>query len=259
MVKKKHNIKGVIIAGGEGTRLRPLTYVVNKQLLPVYNKPLIYYPILSLKRSGIDDIIIVSHRHALGQFVDILGDGSELGVSISYTVQEKPLGLAHALKQAEHAAEGSRIALILGDNIFEDTFTEAVEAMRVKDSGSTIVLKKTSDTDLLKRSGVAVVQNGKVVKIDEKPENPESDLLSVGMYLYDERVFGLIDKVKPSPRGEYEITDLNNLYIQEGGMDSSIIEGEWIDAGTFDSLLYASNYIAKHKDDWKINHESRNT
>ena len=243
----KTAIKGVIIAGGEGTRLRPLTYAVNKQLLPVYNKPLIYYPIQTLKDAGVTDIVLVSHRHWLGQFIDILGAGEELGVNLNYTVQDKPLGLAHALNAACHFVRGSKVAFLLGDNIFAEQFKPFVDAFLLKEKGAALVLKHTDDVELLQRSGVAELdtKHSRIVGIEEKPQKPKSNMLVTGFTLYDERVFDFIAQLKPSVRGEYEFTDLNNFYVREGTMGFVETKERWIDAGTFDSLLEASNYMAE--------------
>ena len=259
-MSKKAEMKGVVIAGGEGTRLRPLTYAVNKQLLPVYNKPLIYYPIQTLKEAGVEDIVVVSHRHWLGQFIDILGAGEELGVNLTYTVQDKPLGLAHALNAASHFVRGSQIAFILGDNIYGDSFREFVDEFRMKETGAAVVLKHTEDTALLQRSGVVEVDENthRVVDVEEKPREPKSNLLQTGFALYDDRVFDFIDKLEPSARGEYEFTDLNHFYIKEGVMDYRETKERWIDAGTFDSLLEASNYMAdRHEEKHKNKSEKR--
>lgn len=238
-------MKGVVLAGGEGTRLRPLTYVTNKSLLPIYNKPVIYYPVLTLRDSGIKEIVIVSHRHFLGTFIDVLGDGSELGVKLSYVVQDKPKGLAHGLGVCEPLLKGERIAMILGDNIFEENFKEAVQKFSLQNKGAMLILKREKNKDILKTMGVPQFKGKKIVRIEEKPTNPKSNYIAVGMYLYDHRVFDIIKKIKPSSRGEYEITDLNNFYVAEGTMSYTICTRQWFDVGTFDSLLEANIFIAK--------------
>jgi len=238
-------MKGVVLAGGEGTRLRPLTYVTNKSLLPIYNKPVIYYPIITLRDSGVKEIVLVSHRHFLGSFIDILGDGSELGVKLNYAVQDKPKGLAHALGACAPFLKGEKVAMILGDNIFEDNFKEVVDDFKLKDKGALIVLKKEKNKEVLKTMGVPHLKGKRIIHIDEKPKVPKSNYIATGFYLYDSRVFDIIKTIKPSPRGEYEITDLNNFYVFEGTMSFAITSGKWFDVGTFDSLLAANIFMAK--------------
>lgn len=238
-------MKGVVLAGGEGTRLRPLTYVTNKSLLPIYNKPVIYYPIITLRDSGINEIFIVSHRHFLGSFIDILGDGSELKVKLNYAVQDKPKGLAHGLGVCEPFLRGEKVAMILGDNIFEDNFKQAVDSFKSQKNGALLILKKEKNKEILKTMGVPQLKGKKITHIDEKPQKPKSNFIATGFYLYDARVFDFIKKIKPSARGEYEITDLNNFYVREGTMSYAIAKGAWFDVGTFDSLLEANIFMAK--------------
>ncbi len=238
-------MKGVILAGGEGTRLRPLTYVTNKSLLPIYNKPVIYYPIITLRDSGIKEILIVSHRHFLGSFIDILGDGSELNVKLNYAVQDKPKGIAHGLSACEPFLRGEKVAMILGDNIFEENFKSVVEEFKNKEKGALLILKREKNKEVLKSMGVPELKGKKIVHIDEKPSRPKSNYIATGFYLYDERVFEIIKKIKPSARGEYEVTDLNNFYVSEGTMSYAIAKGKWFDVGTFDSLLEANIFIAQ--------------
>ena len=235
-------MKGVILAGGNGTRLHPLTLVTNKHLLPVYKKPMIYWPLETLIQCGIKNILIVSGRGHAGHFVNLLGSGKKFGVNLSYEVQENAGGIAHALAIAEDFADNGKIAVILGDNIFMDSkdIRNGVRGFKNQKKGAKIFLKSVSDAN---RFGVAEVRNRKVVRIEEKPNKPKSDLAVTGIYLYDNRVFEIIKKIKPSKRGELEITDVNNQYIKKNQMSYQLLNSEWTDAGTFDSLLRA-NLIA---------------
>jgi len=237
-------MKGVVLAGGKGTRLMPLTKVVNKNILPIYNKPLIYYPILTLKEAGIKDILIISGPGHAGQFLDLLGSGKELGVDLSYDIQENPKGIAHGLAIAEDFADNGQTALILGDNIFEDSLKKAVDDFKKQSKGAKIIIKQVPDPE---RFGVVKLnkKGDKIAKIIEKPKNPPTNWMVTGFYLYDNRVFDIIRKLNPSARGEYEITDLNNFYIKEGTMTYQKAKGRWVDAGTFDSLLEANVFVAK--------------
>jgi len=239
-------MKGVVLAGGKGTRLMPLTKVVNKNILPVYNKPLIYYPILTLKKAGIKDILIISGPGHAGQFLDLLGSGKELGVDLSYDIQEESKGIAHGLAVAEDFADNGQVAFILGDNIFEDNLKKAVADFQKQKKGAKIVIKQVSDPE---RFGVVEFnkKGDKIAKIIEKPKNPPTNWMVPGFYLYDRRVFNVIKKLKPSARGEYEITDVNNFYVKEKTMSFHKLKGRWIDAGTFDSLLEANIFISKQK------------
>ena len=238
-------MKGVVLAGGMGTRLYPLTKVVNKNILPIYNKPLIYYPILTLKNAGIKDILIISGTGHAGQFLDLLGSGKELGVDLSYDIQEEPKGIAHGLNVAKDFADQDQIALILGDNIYEENLKKAVDDFKKQKNGAKIILTQVNDS---KRFGIAELRGDKVIDIKEKPKKPKSNWIVTGFYLYDNRVFDFIKNLKPSKRGEYEITDLNKVYLKEKTLTYYKTKGEWIDAGTFDSLLKANNFIAKkHK------------
>lgn len=236
-------MKGIILAGGEGTRLLPLTKVINKSILPVYDKPLIYYPIMTLKSAGIEEILIISGRGHAGQFLDLLGDGKELGVKLTYTIQEKPVGIAQGLSLAKDFADEGPVTLILGDNIFEDDFHEVLNDFKKQGRGARIVLKEVSDPQ---RFGVAEFSEdeSKILSIEEKPTKPKSSWIATGLYMYDERVFDVIRGLTPSAREEYEITDVNNFYVKEGSLSFVKIVGEWIDAGTFESLLRANNFIA---------------
>jgi len=237
-------MKGVVLAGGLGTRLAPLTKVINKQILPVYNKPLIYYPILTLRDAGINEILIISGVGHAGQLLDLLGSGRQLGVDLAYDIQEEPKGIAHGLAIAEDFADNGPIALILGDNIFEDNLKKTVIDFKKQEKGAKIIIKKVSDPE---RFGVAKFnkKGDKIVKIIEKPKRPPTNWMVTGFYIYDHRVFDIIRTLNPSDRGEYEVTDLNNFYVQEGTMTFQKAKGKWIDAGTFDSLLEANIFIAK--------------
>jgi len=237
-------MKGIILAGGLGTRLSPLTKVVNKNILPIYDKPLIYYPIFTLREAGIKEILIISGPGHAGQFLDLLGSGRGLGVKFTYDIQEKPMGLAHGLSVAEDFADGGKIMFILGDNIFEENFKQAVEDFKKQPKGAKIVLKQVSDPE---RFGVAEIEGDKVIGIEEKPEKPKSNWIVTGLYIYDNQVFDIIRTLKPSARGEYEITDVNNAYIKQGTMSFVKTKDEWIDAGTFDSLLRANIWASKHR------------
>jgi len=240
-------MKGIVLAGGKGTRLMPLTKVINKTILPIYKWPLIYYPILTLRDAGIKEILIISGPGHAGQFLDLLGSGKQLGVDLSYDIQEEPKGIAHGLSIGEDFADNGKIALILGDNIFEDSLKKAVNDFEKQEKGAKIVIKQVPDPE---RFGVVKFspKGDKISQIIEKPKNPPSNWMVTGFYLYDNRVFNMIRKLKPSNRGEYEITDINNLYVKEGYMSYQKARGKWIDAGIFDSLLEANNFIAKNQD-----------
>lgn len=236
-------MKGIILAGGLGTRLYPLTKITNKHLLPIYGKPMIYYPIQTLVDAGIRDILIVTGGMHAGEFLRLLGDGAEFGLKhINYTYQEGEGGIAEALRLARHFADNDRIAVILGDNIIEKSIKGAVEAFMEQPRGARILLKKVEDPE---RFGVANFKGKKIVSIEEKPKKPKSDYAVTGIYMYDEKVFDIIKTLKPSRRGELEITDVNNAYIKNGELEYSILDGWWTDSGTFDSLLRANNLVAK--------------
>ncbi len=235
-------MKGIILAGGTGSRLHPLTKVTNKHLLPVYNKPMIYYPLETLRDAGLDNILIVSGAGHAGHFLELLGDGKELNINLSYTVQEEPGGIAHALRLAQDFSDNEKIVVILGDNILQDNILPAVKDFENQERGSKIFLKEVSNPQSF---GVAEIDGDKISGIIEKPKNPKSNLAVVGVYMYDERVFDIINKLKPSKRGELEVTDLNNFYVNEGTMTFEILKGWWGDGGeSFDSLLTASNLAA---------------
>ena len=238
-------MKGIILAGGTGSRLHPLTKVTNKHLLPVYDEPMIYYPLKTLINAGIKEIMIVSGKGHVGHFLELLGSGSEFGVQLSYEIQKEAGGIAQALSLAESFTDGGSVAVVLGDNIFEDNVRRQVKTFR---SGARIFLKKVMDAQ---RFGVAEVDetNGRVISIEEKPRTPKSDYAVTGLYLYDRSVFGIIRKLKPSGRGELEITDVNNEYIRRNAMSYSVLSGNWTDAGTFESLYHASEIARDIKGD----------
>ncbi len=236
-------MKGVILAGGLGTRLYPLTKVTNKHLLPVYDKPMIFYPIQSLINAGIDDILIVTGGNNAGDFLKLLGNGKEFGLKhINYTYQEGEGGIAEALGLAEFFASGEKICVILGDNIIEKNIRKAVEGYRRQKEGAKIMLKEVPDPQ---RFGVAELNGDRISRIEEKPKKPKSRYAVIGIYLFDHEVFNFIRTLKPSGRGELEITDVNNRYIEKGLMTWDILEGWWTDAGTFESLLRANQLVAE--------------
>jgi glucose-1-phosphate thymidylyltransferase len=236
-------MKGVVLAGGLGSRLFPLTKVTNKHLLPVYNEPMIYYPIKTLVNAGIEEILIVTGGNNAGEFLRLLGNGSEFGLKhLNYTYQEGEGGIAAALSLAEHFADNGKIVVVLGDNIIEKNIRKAVDAFRKQKDGARIMLKEVPDPQ---RFGVPVFEGDRIVRVEEKPAKPASQYAVIGIYMYDERVFDFIKTLKPSQRGELEITDVNNFYIHDGKMEWDIIDGWWSDAGTFESLQYAGNMVAK--------------
>ncbi|MGE5644554.1 MAG: sugar phosphate nucleotidyltransferase [Acidobacteriota bacterium] len=236
-------MKGVVLAGGTGSRLLPLTKITNKHLLPVYDQPMIYYPIRTLADAGVEEIMVVTGGRNAGDFLRLLGNGKEFGlVHLSYAYQEGEGGIAEALALAEHFADGQSVCVVLGDNIIEGTVRPAVEAFRAQGGGARVLLKEVPDAE---RFGVAEVRGDRIVGIEEKPARPKSRLAVTGIYMYDATVFDKIKTLVPSQRGELEITDVNNAYIREGTMAFSQLEGWWTDAGTFDSLLRASNLVAE--------------
>jgi glucose-1-phosphate thymidylyltransferase len=235
-------MKGVVLAGGTGSRLFPLTKITNKHLLPIYDKPMIYYPIQTLVDAGIKDILIVTGGKNAGDFLRLLANGKHFGLThIDYTYQEGEGGIAEALSLARHFAENSRLCVILGDNIIEGSIRSAVEEFRRQPCGAKILLKEVNDAE---RFGVAEIEGDKVINIEEKPRKPKSNYAVTGFYMYDETVFEKIETLVPSGRGELEITDVNNAYIREGTMTFSYLDGWWTDAGTFESLLRAGNLVA---------------
>ncbi|MGA2464778.1 MAG: sugar phosphate nucleotidyltransferase [Thermodesulfobacteriota bacterium] len=236
-------MKGVILAGGLGTRLYPLTKVTNKHLLPVYDKPMIYYTLQTLINGGIDDILIVTGGNNAGDFLRLLGNGKEFGLKhINYTYQEGEGGIAEALGLAEFFAAGDKICVVLGDNIIEKNIRKAVKAFRKQRGGAKILLKEVTDPQ---RFGVPELRGDQIVRIEEKPKKPKSNYAVIGIYFYDAAVFDIIKTLKPSNRGELEISDVNNRYIEKGLMTWGLLEGWWTDAGTFESLLRANQLVAE--------------
>jgi len=234
-LESKRKVKGIILAGGTGARLFPLTKVTNKHLLPVYNKPMIYYPLETLKSMGIVNVLIVSGREHCGHILSLLGSGKDLGLSISYEIQEEAGGIAQALGLARPFVGDSSIAVILGDNIYQDIFD-----ISDFEDGAKVFLKKVDDPQ---RFGVAEIEGNKIIGIEEKPKDPKSNYAVTGLYIYDNSVFKIIDDIKPSERGELEITDVNNAYIKKGKMKFDHVKGYWTDAGTFDSLQRANAIV----------------
>ena len=243
-------MKGIILAGGTGSRLHPLTKVTNKHLLPVYNKPMIYYPLEMLVRAGITDILIISGKDHAGHFLNLLGSGKAFGVNLSFEVQDEASGIAHALSLAENFSRKEKSAVILGDNIFEDDISGDVASFEKQGAGARIFLKEVGDA---KRFGVAEVRDDMIIGIEEKPKEPKSNLAVTGLYMYDSEVFDIIKNISPSKRGEYEITDVNNAYIERGSMKYSILSGDWTDAGTFESLFKANTLAREHYEKTNLN------
>lgn len=228
-------MKGIILAGGTGSRLNPITKVLNKHLLPVYNKPMLYYPIEKLVEAGITSIMIVVGIEHAGSIINCIGSGEYFGCNISYAVQEKAGGIAEALGLCRNFCYGYKFCVILGDNIFEDSLKGHVQKYSSQNRGAKVLLKEVEDPE---RFGVAVFnEHGQLMKIEEKPTDPKSIYAVTGIYFYDQRVFNIIDKLVPSARGELEITDVNNTYIEWGEMEYAKLSGYWTDCGTFDSLL----------------------
>ena len=229
-------MKGVILAGGLGTRLHPLTKITNKHLLPIYDKPMIYYPIQTLVNAGVEDILVVTGGNNAGDFLRLLGNGAEFGLKrLQYAYQEKEGGIAQALSLAEHFAEGEKLVVMLGDNIIEGNIVETVEEFSRQEKGAKILLK---EVDSPQEYGVAEIRDGKIVAIVEKPAKPVSNYAVIGIYLYDAAVFDIVRTLEPSGRGELEITDVNNAYIAAGTMTYGILDGWWADAGaSIDRLL----------------------
>jgi glucose-1-phosphate thymidylyltransferase len=238
-------MKGIVLAGGTGSRLSPLTKITNKHLLPIYDRPMIYFPIETLVDAGIEEILVVTGGRNSGDFLRLLANGKEFGLKhLNYAYQEGEGGIADALSLAEHFAEGDRICVILGDNIIEGSIRQAVDAFRNQPAGARILLKEVPDAE---RFGVAEISGDRILGIEEKPSKPKSNLAVTGFYLYDNTVFTKIKTLVPSQRNELEITDVNNAYIREGTMAFSYLEGWWTDAGTFDSLLRATNLVASKR------------
>ena len=236
-------MKGIILAGGLGSRLYPLTKVTNKHLLPVYNKPMIYYPIQTLVKSGITEILLVTGGNSSGDFLKLLGNGKQFGLNhIYYAYQEGEGGIAQALSLAEALTQGEKVIVILGDNIIQDNINRFVQEFKNQKRGARILLKKVSDPE---RFGVAELDQGKIIKITEKPKKPKSDLAVSGLYMYDAQIFDIIRSLKPSRRGELEITDVNNFYLKQGTLEYNTLKGYWTDAGTFESLYRAAQLAYK--------------
>ena len=236
-------MKGIILAGGLGSRLYPLTKVTNKHLLPVYQKPMIYYPLQTLINAGIDDILIVTGGNSAGDFLKLLGNGKEFGLRhINYTYQEGEGGIAEALRLAEFFAAGEKICVVLGDNLIEKNIRRAADEFRKQKGGAKIMLKEVPDPH---RFGVADMKGDRVISIEEKPRAPKSNYAVIGIYFYDAYAFDIIKTLKPSGRGELEITDVNNCYISKGLMTCDVLEGWWTDAGTFESLLRANILVSQ--------------
>lgn len=235
-------MRGVVLAGGLGTRLDPITRIINKHLLPVYDKPMIYYPIRALVNAGIEDILIVTGGRNAGDFLKLLGNGREFGLKhLDFTYQEGEGGIAEALGLARHFSRGERLCVMLGDNVIEKNIIGPVNAFRHQERGAKILLKEVPDPA---RFGVPRFEGARVVAVEEKPETPASRYAVTGIYLFDETVFDKIDRLERSARGELEITDVNNQYIAEGTMTWDVLDGWWTDAGTVESLLLASRLVA---------------
>ncbi len=236
-----NDMKGIVLAGGTGSRLFPLTKITNKHLLPIYDKPMIYYPIQTLVDAGIKDLLIVTGGRNSGDFLRLLANGKEFGLKhINYTYQEGEGGIADALGLAEHFADGDKICVILGDNIIEGSIRQAVSDFEQQASGAKILLKQVHDAE---RFGVAEIDGEKIIGIEEKPQQPKSNYAVTGIYLYDGTVFDKTRQLVPSRRNELEITDVNNAYIREGTMTFNYLDGWWTDAGTFESLLRAAKLV----------------
>lgn len=238
-------LKGVILAGGLGTRLYPLTKVTSKHLLPVGNEPMVFHTIRLLTEAGINDILIVTNPSHVGDFVSVLGSGKEFGCEFTYRVQEEAKGIAHALALAEGFAAGGSTVVMLGDNIFESSIRQVVQDFKTQQNGARVLLKQVDDPE---RFGVANFNGNKIVSIEEKPEYPKSNFAVVGVYIYDSSVFEIIRTIEPSQRGEYEITSVNNVYVERGQLSYTILQGEWVDAGTIDSLTEAHRIILNRKE-----------
>jgi len=235
-------MKGIILAGGTGSRLDPLTRVTNKHLLPVYDKPMIYYPINTLVSAGVKDIMIVSGKGHAGQFLELLKSGKEFGANFSYAIQEEAGGIAQALGLCEDFSDREKIVVMLGDNILEDNINQAAIDFEKQKAGAKIFLKEVQNP---KSFGIAEVDGEKIKNIKEKPDNPKSNLAVIGVYMYDSQVWDVVKTLKPSGRGELEITDVNNFYVEKGEMTFEVLKGWWGDGGeSFDSLLEASNLVA---------------
>lgn len=236
----KKDVRGVVLAGGTGSRLFPLTKVTNKHLLPVGNKPMIFHPIEKLVESGITDIMIISGTEHLGDVVRLLGSGKDFGARFTYRVQDEAGGIAQALDLTQDFCEGHKLVVILGDNIFESSLVDHVAAFREQEHGARLLLKEVHDPE---RYGVPTLEGDKIVKIVEKPKQPDSNYAVTGIYMFDDSVFDVIKTCKPSGRGELEISDVNDAYVQKGQCEYTIMDGWWTDAGTFESLAHANQLL----------------
>ena len=230
-------MKGIICAGGRGTRLNPLTKVVNKHLLPIYDKPMVFYPLETLLSMGIKEVTVVTSSHQMDQFKELLGDGSEFDCKINYATQDESLGIANAIYQAKPFCQGEKVAVILGDNIYMEDIASRVEGF---ERGCELFLKEVHDPE---RFGVPTLDGDIIIDIIEKPSVPASNYAVTGLYIYDENVFDYIDRLKPSARGEYEVTDLSNIYLKESKVKANFLEDAWLDAGTFESLYKANQLV----------------
>lgn len=233
-------MKGIILAGGRGTRLDPLTEITNKHLLPVGKEPMIWHPVKQLVSSGITEILIITSTHHMGDIVNSLGSGKRFGCEFTYRVQEDARGIAHALALGEQFSQGDKIVIILGDNIFEYSISPYVREFEKQENGARVLLKEVGDPA---RFGIAALDEMQILNIEEKPKQPKTNYAVVGCYMYDNQVFDLIHKIGPSPRGEFEITAVNNLYIKLGQLNYSFVKGRWTDAGTFESLVEANSIL----------------
>ncbi|MDE2930853.1 MAG: sugar phosphate nucleotidyltransferase [Chloroflexota bacterium] len=238
-------MKGVILVGGSGSRLDPLTRVTNKHLLPIYDKPMVFYPIQALVNAGIKDIMLVTGGNNAGDFLRLLGNGSDFGLKrLHYTYQDRPAGIAHALGLTRDFADGDSLLLMLGDNIIEGNLLQARRNFEAQGQGARVVLTRVENPASY---GVVEIENGRITSITEKPANPKSNLVQTGIYFYDERVFDVVSKLRPSGRGELEITDVNNSYLQAGNLEYDILEGFWADCGeSFETYLESQNLVATH-------------
>jgi len=245
-------MKGVILAGGLATRLRPLTLVTNKHLLPIYNKPMVYYPLEAMAKAGVKEVLLTSSPDQAGQFANLLNSGEDFGLSLYYAVQKNPKGgIADAIALAEEFARGEPVLVILGDNIFNFDLAKSVREFEKAKKGAKVFGVKL-DTKSRQYGVIEMDKTGKVVSIEEKPEHPKSDIAQIGVYMYDGKVFDYIRKLKPSRRDELEVTDLNNYYLREGGISCDVIDW-WIDAGTsFDELLRANNDVKQFVEEGKL-------
>jgi glucose-1-phosphate thymidylyltransferase len=235
-------MKGIVLAGGLGSRLHPLTRVTNKHLLPVYDRPMIFYPIQTLVSAGIEEILIVTGGQNAGDFLRLLSNGRDFGLKhLNYTYQEGEGGIADALRLAEHFTDGDSMCVVLGDNVIQGSIRTAAERFKAQGKGAHLLLKAVHDPH---RFGCPEIVDGQIIRIEEKPKNPKSDYAVTGLYFFDESVFEKISRLRPSARGELEVTDINNMYLEEGTLTYSVLEGWWTDAGTFDSLRHATELVA---------------